>query len=224
MRHFVVGQTCSRRRLRKDRTTMLATVELALAAGVAIGAHPDGRPRGLAEWNCRGRRPRELAETAASSARRPPSRGGKIAHAQPHGAFTTWPRDFSRRDCAAGGDRSESLVLFGSSRANCCGRTARAAARRLRGSTDLPTRWLARPARSAGRVIFGEAAAVAQAGHAHRSRSRAGGADEVDGSEISVAADTVCLHGDVRRPAAASPWPARRARRCRDHGPPCAET
>jgi UPF0271 protein len=185
-----------------DEATFLATVELAVRHGVAIGAHP-----GFADRAHFGRRelalaPAEAAELVggqiAWAQRLAATSGAALRHVKLHGAlYNLAARDAAlARSIAAVVRRMDPTLIFvglaGSEliRAGTeCGlRVAHEAFadRTYRADGSLTPR--AEP----GAVIADEAAAVAQV----LRLVREGRVTARDGAEVTLQADTICLHGD----------------------------
>ncbi|MDQ0188247.1 LamB/YcsF family protein [Alicyclobacillus cycloheptanicus] len=185
-----------------DPTTMRVVVEQALAAGVAIGAHP-----GLPDRVGFGRR--ELAITpeeafdltlyqvgALHGVVR--ALGGQLRHVKPHGAlYNMAAARFDLASAIAEAVRrvDDQLILVGlagsalvtaAHQASIAARSEVFADRRYRADGSLV------PRRQAGAVIEDPAEAVAQAVQ----MATAGVVKAEDGSRVPVAADTLCIHGD----------------------------
>jgi UPF0271 protein len=185
-----------------DEATMLATVHLARAHGVALGAHP-----GFADRENFGRRelpvwPEEVYQLVLTQTRAlqriARERGGALAHVKPHGALynmaarnkllaeavaqAVYEIDPRLRLCGLAG----SLLV---SAAHACGLevTSEVFADR----TYQPDGSLT-PRAQPGALIEDEGTAVAQA----LRMAREGKVKATDGTDIAVQADTVCVHGD----------------------------
>ncbi len=185
-----------------DAATMRATVELAVRHGVAIGAHPSLDDRayfGRRELPVSPATVRQLVitqtRTLQTIAR---ACGGRVAHVKPHGAlYNMTARDpalaqaVAEAVCACGTD----LVLFGlaGSAALVAGRACglRVAHEVFADRTYQPDGSLT-PRAQAGALISDEAVAVAQALRLVRS----GSVCALNGAEVTLRADTICLHGD----------------------------
>ena len=190
-----------------DPQTMQATVALALAHGVALGAQP-----GWPDLVGFGRR--ALAATPAEThalvlyqigalAAFAHAAGARLAHVKPHGAlYNQAARDRALADAVAQAvrDFDPALILFGLAGSALieAGRTlgltvAREAFadRRYQADGSLT------PRSQPGAVIDDVDAAVAQA----LQIATRGEAIASDGTHIAIAADTLCVHGD--RPDAA---------------------
>lgn len=186
-----------------DPRVMDRTVELAVHAGLAIGAHPG-------HWDLRGFGRRAIAADAAevesdvlyqigALAAFARAHGARLAHVKPHGALynqaaldATLARAIARGVARAGRD----LILVGlagstAMREAAAGEGLRFAAeafadRRYNGDGTLQSR------RLPGSVIGDPEAAAAQALRIVRS----GSVVAVDGREVPLGAQTLCLHGD----------------------------
>jgi len=182
-----------------DADTMRATAALARACGVAVGAHPGYADRanfGRIELALPPREIGELVRTqiAALQAAAP----GPLRHVKPHGAlYNLAARDRAVADAIAAAVRAAdaSLVLFGLAGGELvrAGRAhgLRVAAEVFADRTYRPDGSLT-PRAQPGATIEDEAAAVAQV----LRMVREGVVRATDGSDVPVAADTVCLHGD----------------------------
>ena len=184
-----------------DPATMRKTVAAALAQGVALGAHP-----GLQDLSGFGRRviptsPQEaydlvvyqlgaLAGVAASQ-------GARLHHVKAHGALYNMAagmkacRGPSARRSGRG--RHAGAVRAGGQPAGERGARDRPG-RRQRGlrRPQLPGRRLAHAARQAWRHDRGRGSGRG-AGGAHGARGKV---RSVDGKDVAVQADTLCIHGD----------------------------
>lgn len=180
-----------------DRATMQATVALAQAHGVAVGAHP-----GYADRANFGRReialsPRELGQLVAGQilALR---EIGPVAHVKPHGAlYNLAARDAGVAETIARSvaaiDRSMVLLALAGSELARSGRALglRVAEEVFADRTYRRDGSLT-PRSEAGALIEDETAAVAQV----LRMVREGTVRATDGTEVAVRADTICLHGD----------------------------
>ena len=185
-----------------DGQTMRAAVELALQHGVAIGAHP-----GFVDREHFGRREAPIAPTEARALVLAQIRtlqlivqscGGRLVHVKPHGALY----NMAARDAALARVMAEAvrevdpqLVLFGLagsqllSAGRACG--LRVASEVFADRTYQPDGSLT-PRSQPEALIQNEDDAVAQVLRmVHESRVRA-----VDGTDVPIRADTVCVHGD----------------------------
>lgn len=198
-----------------DPATMRRTIDLALARGVALGAHP-----GLPDLAGFGRRVIEVSIDDAydmvvyqvgALAAFAAARGARLAHVKPHGALYNMAAARPPLAAAIAGavrDVDRSLMLFG------LAGSALVAAARAAGLVAVEEVFADRRyapngalvARSeAGAVIKDANAAVAQAVRMVRD----GRVTAIDGTELPVRADTICIHGDT--PGAASHARALRA-------------
>jgi len=186
-----------------DPGTMRATVALAKAAGVAVGAHP-----GFPDLVGFGRRdmkatPQEVEDLVlyqvAALAGIASTQGVHLQHVKAHGALYTMAcRDRSLADAIARAvaafDRR--LILFGlpNSELIRAGEHAglQVAAEVFADRAYEPDGSLASRLK-AGSVIHDEAAVVARAIRMVRDRR----VEATDGSEVTLEADTICLHGDT---------------------------
>lgn len=182
-----------------DAATMRATVALARAHGVAIGAHP-----GFADREHFGRRElalsaaelRELVRGQIEALRK--IAGDEVRHVKPHGAlYNLAARDaaVARIVAEAVGEAGADLVLFtlaGSELAQA-GRTAglRVAEEVFADRTYQADGSLT-PRTRPDALVTDESAAVAQV----LRMVREGVVRASDGTDVAIRADTVCLHGD----------------------------
>jgi UPF0271 protein len=189
-----------------DPRVMDRIVELALRAGVAVGAHP-----GYLDLRGFGRRaiaadPDEvehdvLYQVGALMAFTR-AHGGRLAHVKPHGALynqaardETLARAIARGVARAGG----SLVLVGLATASAMRRAAEAEGLPHAGEAFADRRYGSDgalvPRGTPGAVIEEPGEAAAQAVRI----ARDGVVVTEGGQEIAVGADTLCLHGDHPR-------------------------
>ena len=189
-----------------DEATMRATVELALRHGVAIGAHP-----GFADRENFGRR--ELAVTPAEAhllvltqTRRlqvvARQCGAPVTHVKAHGAlYNMAARDKVLAQAVANAvyEADPRLILFGLAGSRlveagaACG--LRVASEVFADRTYQRDGTLT-PRSQPNALITDETTAVA-----HMMRMvREGKVRATDGSDVSIQADTVCLHGDGPHP------------------------
>jgi UPF0271 protein len=185
-----------------DEQTMRATVRLAIRHGVAIGAHP-----GFADHEHFGRRELALApaeivtlvrgqvETLRKIAR---EEGAVVGHVKPHGALY----NVSAREPAVAAAIAEAvasvdagLALFG------LAGSVSLAAGRARGLRVVAEVFADRtyqadgsltPRGRADALIEDPATAVNQVLRMIRERT----VRAIDGTDVAITADTVCLHGD----------------------------
>jgi len=184
-----------------DLATMRATVVLALRHGVAIGAHP-----GFVDRENFGRR--ELAigpEAVRAFVREQIELLRSIAlvrHVKPHGAlYNMAARDVALADAIAGAvhETDPALVVFAPSN-SALARAALAHGLRVANEvfadrTYQPDGTLT-PRSAPGALIREGHAAVAQV----MRMIREGVVRATDGTDIPIAADTVCVHGDGPSP------------------------
>jgi UPF0271 protein len=186
-----------------DPAVMDATVALALARGVRVGAHP-----GYADRANFGRIRMEMSPKAiealvlyqiAALDGIVRSRGGTLTHVKPHGALYhagAQSPDVARAIAAAVGRAGPDLVVVGppGSRLLAAARevglpvAAEAFAdRRYRADGTLV------PRTEPGALLMDPEEAAEQALHLARDRF----VTARDGSRVEVTADTICLHGDT---------------------------
>jgi UPF0271 protein len=186
-----------------DPATMRRTVDLALEHGVALGAHP-----GLPDLAGFGRRAIEVTPyevydmvvyQVGALAAFAAARGARLAHVKPHGALYNMAA--TRAPLAAAiaravRDVDRELMLFGLAgsalvaAASAVGVAAVEevfADRRYAADGTLVSR------KERGAVIEDAAAAVQQAVRMVRDRR----VTAIDGVEVAVRADTICIHGDT---------------------------
>jgi 5-oxoprolinase (ATP-hydrolysing) subunit A len=185
------------------------TVELALAAGVAVGAHPS-------YWDLRGFGRRAIAADPAEveadvvyqvGAVRAfvESRGARLVHVKPHGALYNQAAvdEALARAVARGVARvAKDLVLVGLASSSAMRRAAgdfglRFAAEAFADRAYKNDGTLV-PRRQAGAVIASPAEAASRAVRI----AREGRVTAIDGTDVVLAADTICLHGDSADAAA----------------------
>ena len=190
-----------------DPQTMRATVALALAHGVALGAQP-----GWPDLVGFGRR--ALAATPAETyalvlyqigalAGFARAAGARLAHVKPHGAlYNQATRERALADAVAQAvrDFDPHLILFGLA-GSALIEAGRALGLTVAREAYADRRYQANgsltPRGQPGAVIDDVDAAVAQA----LQIATRGEAIAIDGTRIAIAADTLCVHGD--RPDAA---------------------
>lgn len=182
--------------------TMATTIRLAIANGVAIGAHP-----GYPDRENFGRQPLNLRTDVLSSLisgqiqrikRIADSLGAEVSHVKPHGAlYNQAAADSSIAqaviDAVAAADGS--LVLFGLANGLLIGMAQKAGLRTV-GEAFADRRYLSNgrlaPRSTPGAVIEDPEAAAEQALRIARREP----IPTIDGGSIVVQADTICLHGD----------------------------
>ena len=198
-----------------DEATMRATVALAKKHGVAIGAHP-----GFADRENFGRIERvtsqdevyQLVLTQTQALQRlARETGAKVAHVKPHGAlYNMAARNALLADAVAlaAYECDPHLVLFGladSALVRAAERCGLAVAQEVFADrtyhSDGSLTLRGRP----DAIITDETAAVAQV----LRMVREGKVRAVDGPDVTIQANTICLHGDGPHPVAF----ARRLRR-----------
>ncbi len=186
-----------------DPSTMRQTIERALNSGVALGAHP-----GLPDLAGFGRRVMEVTavETydmvvyqVGALAAFAAARGARLAHVKPHGALYNMAAarpQLADAIARAVRDVDSRLMLFG-----LAGSASVAAARAVGlvaiEETFADRRYAADgtlvPRSQPGAVIADTATAVQQAVRMIRD----GSVTAIDGGEVSVHPDTICIHGDT---------------------------
>jgi UPF0271 protein len=181
---------------------MHTAAELALQHGVAIGAHP-----GLTDREHFGRREAPIAPAEARALVLAQIRvlqlivqscGGQLVHVKPHGAlYNMAARDASLARAVAEAVREADprLVLFGLAGSQLlpagCACGLRVASEVFADRTYQPDGSLTPRARPDA-LIHDEDAAVAQV----LRMVREGRVRAVDGTDVPIQADTVCVHGD----------------------------
>lgn len=191
-----------------DEATMRAAVGLAKRHGVAVGAHP-----GFADRANFGRReppasPAEVHGLVLAQVRALQAVAGhdnvRVMHVKPHGAlYHLAARDAAVAEAVARavGEADARLVLFGPPDSELvlagerCG--LRVANEVFADRTYRPDGALT-PRTESGALITDARVAVAQV----RRMIREGRVRTSDGSDFSIRADTVCLHGDGPDPVA----------------------
>lgn len=190
-----------------DPQTIAATVRAAVAQGVAVGAHP-----GFADLQGFGRRAMQLShgelydltvyqvgalQAFASTA------GGRLAHVKPHGALYNMAardRGLARALVEAVRDVDPALVFFGlagSELVRAARETGLAVAEEVFADRTYQADGSPTPRGQPGAVITDIKAAIDQVlCMVHRGVVRS-----LQGTEVPVRADTLCIHGD--QPAAA---------------------
>jgi len=185
-----------------DGATMRATVALAKAQGVAVGAHP-----GYADREHFGRIERSLAPAEVhrlvlgqvrALQRIAAEAGVRLAHVKAHGAlYNQAARDEALAAAIAGAVRAADprLVLFGPA-GSALLRAGQAAgltvAREVFADRTYQADGSLTPRARPDALIADEEAAVAQA----LRLVREGGVRATDGTDVILGADTICLHGD----------------------------
>jgi UPF0271 protein len=180
-----------------DAATMRATVELARINGVAVGAHP-----GFADRENFGRRelalsPAELRETVRSQVAALVALG-PVGHVKPHGAlYNLAARDRAVANAVVAGITAvdPALRLYAPAGSELI-RAGLAAGLRVAGEVFADRTYRGdgslTPRSEPGALIHDETAAVDQV----LRMVREGVVRSVDGTDLEVRADTVCLHGD----------------------------
>ena len=185
-----------------DPTTMAHTIREAMRNGVAIGAHP-----GLADLVGFGRRNMEVSHdevydmvlyqvAAIGGVAR--AHGGRLAHVKPHGALYNMAArgaDLADAIARAVHDYDAGLVLFGLAGSELL---RAAEARSLATASEvfadrgyMPDGSLV-PRSRPDALVTDEAQAIARAVR----MAREGRVTAVDGTDVAVRADTICIHGD----------------------------
>lgn len=185
-----------------DPATMRSTVQLCLRKGVAIGAHP-----GLPDLQGFGRR--EIAITPAEAYELTlyqlgalqafvHAEGGRLQHVKPHGALyhmAAKRHDLAAAIAAATASVSAELTLFGPPGSELL--RAGAAAGLRTASEAFADRSYQRdgtltPRDQPGALLFSAADATAQVVRLVRE----GKILSQEGEDLSMRADTICIHGD----------------------------
>lgn len=187
-----------------DPGTMRETVALALAHGVAIGAHPGFRDAaGFGRTELARVEPREVEDAVAyqvgALAGIAAARGARLQHVKPHGAlYNMAARDAELAEAVARAVKSvdPSLILFGLS-----GCESIKAARRL-GLRTASEAFADRayqadgslvPRSQPGAVLHDPDIVVARA----VAMVRDGSVRAIDGTRIPLRFETLCVHGDT---------------------------
>ncbi len=194
-----------------DPAVMRRTVRAALEHGVALGAHP-----GLPDLVGFGRRAMAIAPAEAyelvvyqvgALLAFALAAGARLAHVKAHGAlYNMAARDRALADAIATAvrDVDRSLVLFGLSGSELVAAGERAglstAAEAFADRNYLPDGSLV--PRSRPDALVGD---PAEALHRVVRMVREGRVRAVDGSEVAIRADTVCIHGDGPHAAELAP-------------------
>jgi UPF0271 protein len=191
-----------------DDATMADTVELAIHHGVAIGAHP-----GFADRENFGRSELPIAPAQAQALiveqvfalkTVVEARGGRLHHMKLHGAlYNMAARDHELAEAASEAiarvDRT--LILYapwGSQMAQVAARARLRVAHEVFADRTYQRDGSLTPRSRPDALISDEGAAVAQVLRmAKEGRVRA-----TDGTDVAIAADTVCVHGDGPHPVA----------------------
>ncbi|HEX9108612.1 MAG TPA: 5-oxoprolinase subunit PxpA [Longimicrobiales bacterium] len=185
-----------------DPGVMRRTVRAALGHGVALGAHP-----GLPDLAGFGRRAMEITPQDAydlvvyqvgALLAFAQAAGARLAHVKPHGAlYNMAAKDgaLSEAIAAAVGDVDRSLVLFGLSGSELLAAGERA------GLTTAAEAFADRNYTAQGELVSRKRpdALVGEAGEALARvirMVREGRVRSVDGTDVPLRADTVCIHGD----------------------------
>ncbi|UJF34440.1 LamB/YcsF family protein [Paenibacillus hexagrammi] len=185
-----------------DPGTMRRTVELCVRKGVAIGAHP-----GLPDLQGFGRR--ELAISAEEAYELTlyqlgalqafaHAAGGRVSHVKPHGALyhmAAKRHDLAAAIAAAVASVSAELTLYGPPGSELL--RAGAAAGLRTASEAFADRTYRRdgsltPREQPGALLESAAAAAAQV----ERLVREGSVLSLEGEEVSLRAETICIHGD----------------------------
>ncbi len=185
-----------------DPTVMRRTVEAAIAKGVAIGAHP-----GLPDREGFGRRamalnPREAYDITlyqiGALAAFAKALGGRVRHVKPHGAlYNMAVTDRRLADALADAvrDFDRTLIFVGLANSEMIKAAERAglrAAHEVFADRTYQNDGTLTPRTQADALIEDEAMAVAQV----KKLVREGRVRSVQGADVALRADTVCLHGD----------------------------
>jgi UPF0271 protein len=180
-----------------DDATMLRSVELAVRHGVKVGAHP-----GYADRENFGRREKrmsasELHDLVAGQIARL-QRFGPVRHVKPHGAlYNLAARDRVVADviAAAVWEVDSSLILFGLARSELV-KAAKArglaVAEEVFADRSYQADGTLTPRTDPHALIADERAMISQV----LQMVQTGTVRALDGSRVTITADTVCLHGD----------------------------
>ena len=185
-----------------DATTMRRTVEAALERGVAIGAHPSYPDRenfGRSNMNLP---PEEVFDIVAYQIGAMKAIceavGGTLHHVKPHGALynqAAKSRELSRAIAQAVRSVGPDLILYGGSKSTLVEEAVnsglRAASEVFADRTYQPDGSLT-PRNLPNALITDARSAIEQA----LQMIEKGTVTALNGEEISITADTVCLHGD----------------------------
>jgi UPF0271 protein len=185
-----------------DPGTIRRTVELALKKGVAVGAHPS-----LPDLQGFGRRRMNISAEEAydmvlyqvgALAGFAVACGGKLAHVKPHGAlYNMAAKDAQLAQAIARAVKNfdPGLVLFGLAGSELvrAGKQAglKTASEVFADRTYQPDGSLT-PRTQADAMIHDPAVAIAQV----MRMAREGKVKSLDGPDVAVEADTLCIHGD----------------------------
>jgi UPF0271 protein len=192
-----------------DPTVMDRTVALAVEAGVAVGAHP-----GFPDLRGFGRRridadpadvERDVLYQVGALQAFAHAHGARVVHVKPHGALYNQAAEEEAlaRAVARGVARAgRELALVGLATTDVMRRTAEAEGLRFAAEAFADRRYerdgTLQSRRVPGSVIDDPAAAADQAVRI----ARDGVVVAVDGTEVRLRADTLCLHGDNREAVA----------------------
>jgi len=185
-----------------DEATMRRTIDLALAHGVAVGAHPGYRdPASFGRVALDVPRDALVADLVAQLEllrRIAHERGARLAHVKAHGAlYNRGERDDAVAGAIAEAVRSfdDDLVLFapaGSAMERAAARLGLRVAREAFADRAYEPDGTLRSRKLPGAVHTDPAAAAAQAVAIARD-----GEVRTSGGALAVAADTICVHGDT---------------------------
>lgn len=186
-----------------DAATMRATVALARQHGVAVGAHP-----GFADRENFGRRELALPPSEVRDLVRAQIEAlralGPVRHVKAHGAlYNLAAREAALAEAIAGAVRAADatlmvFVLPGSALARACGALGLRIASEVFSDRTYQRDGSLTPRARPDALIRDEHAAVAQV----LRMIREGVVRATDGTDVPIAADTVCLHGDGPDPVA----------------------
>lgn len=185
-----------------DMDTMRATVALAIRHSVALGAHPGFADRenfGRRELSLSPAAVRQLVEEQTTALQKIAAEfGARLSHVKPHGAlYNLAARDASVARAVAEGVRAcdATLVLFGLA-GSVSLEVARECGLRVASEVFADRTYQAdgslTPRSRPEALITDEVAAVGQV----RRMIREGKVRATGGEEVTIVADTVCLHGD----------------------------
>lgn len=199
-----------------DPSTIRATLRLARRHGLAVGAHPSYPDRAGFGRTAMARDPAlvrdDVLYQVAALQGLCRAEGVPLVHVKPHGALynaAAQDRALAEAVCRAVQEADPALVvvcLAGSPMAAVARGLGLACAEEAFADRAYTAQGTLVPRGRPGAVIEGEAAVAERASRMARERR----VRSLDGAEVAVAADTLCLHGDT--PGAAALAAAVRAR------------
>jgi UPF0271 protein len=186
-----------------NEVTMRATVDAALEAGVAIGAHPGLRdPQGLGRRNadCS---PSDAYDVVAEQVRTLSevvrTASGRVAHVKPHGAlYNTAAVDAAVAEAVARAvaDIDTALILFGLAGSELV-RAGERAGLRVANEGFADRRYTPHGTLVARNLPDAVIADEAEAAEQAVALVQAGKIIAVDGTILDVHVDTICIHSDT---------------------------